>query len=350
MPYASFVNIVFSSLILLAAFIVLKPFLLAILWAAVIAVATWPLHVRIRVALKGNHRRAAVVSTLLVGVALVVPMAALLVLVVDDVNSAVGYLVAADRDGAPVPAWLPDLPGGAALTAKWQAYLATPHQLSGLLQEWLSAKLNLLQEMANTILLSITSRVATLFFALMVLFFVYLDGEKLIARINLIGAKWLHKRWHAYSHNIPPSLRAAVNGLVIVGLGEAVIMAIMFSLAGVPSPVLLGLVIALIAFVPMAAPLLLAVIGFLLFVTGAHAAGVYVFVFGTAVVLLADYVVRPKLIQGSAEMPFLAVLFGILGGVTSMGILGLVIGPMILVLLIVLFREASANESLDFDF
>ena len=350
MPYAPFVHVLFSGLILLAAFLVLKPFLLAILWAVVIAVATWPLYVRIRVALKGRHRRAAALTTLLVGVALVVPMAVLLVLVVDDLNRVVGYLVAIDREGAPAPAWLAQLPGGEGLAAKWQAYIATPHQMSRLLQEWLAAKLNVLQEMANTVLLNVSSRLATMFFALLVLFFIYLDGEKLIARIHLIGAKWLQKRWHAYANNIPPALRAAVNGLVIVGLGEAVIMAAMFALAGVPSPVLLGLATALIAFIPMGAPLLLAVVGFLMFATGSHAAGVYVFAFGTAVVMLADYVVRPKLIQGSAEMPFLAVLFGILGGVASMGILGLVIGPVILVLLVVLFREAAEREPMDFDF
>lgn len=108
-------------------------------------------------------------------------------------------------------------------------------------------------------------------------------------------------------------LWAAVNGLVIVGLGEAIIISVMYQVFDVPSAALLGLLTALIAFIPMA----------------------------------ADYVVRPMPIQGSAEIPFLAVLFGILGGVAAMGILGLIIGPVILVLLMVLFREASINESAD---
>lgn len=348
MPYNGFVNVAFTGLILLAGFMVLKPFLLAILWAAVIAVATWPLHVRIRVALNGRNNRAALVSTLIIGISLVVPMAVLLVLVVAELNSVAAYLMEADKNGVPVPLWLPNVPGvGAVLAEKWQQYLATPHQLAGALQEWMSAKVNLLQEMANVVLLSITSRVATLFFALLVLFFIYRDGEGLIARINMIGVKWLQRRWPSYAYHIPPSLRAAVNGLVIVGLGEAVIISVMYKVFGIPSAVLLGLLTALVAFIPMAAPLLFAMIGFLLFVSGSPVGGIFIFSFGTAVVMAADYVVRPMLIQGSAEIPFLAVLFGILGGVATMGVLGLIIGPVILVLLIVLFREASTNESVD---
>ncbi len=346
--YTAFVNIAFSGLILLAAFAVLRPFLLAILWAAVIAVATWPLHVRIRVALKGDNNRAAILSTLVIGVALVAPMAVLLVLVVAELNGVAAYLITADKNGAPVPAWLPMLPGvGELLAGKWNQYLASPHQISGLLQEWMSAKVNLLQEVVNVVLLSITSRMATLFFALLVLFFIYRDGERLLARINLIGVKWLQKRWHSYAHHIPPSLRAAVNGLVIVGLGEAVILSALYQVFGIPSAVLLGLGTALIAFIPMAAPLVLAIVGFLMFVTGSPLGGIFVFSVGTAVVMAADYVVRPMLIQGSAEIHFLAVLFGILGGVATMGVLGLILGPVILVLLMVLFREASVNESAD---
>jgi len=59
------------------------------------------------------------------------------------------------------------------------------------------------------------------------------------------------------------------------------------------------------------------------------------------VVLIADYLVRPLLIQGGTHLPFLAVLFGVFGGVITMGIVGLIIGPVLLVLLVVFFDEAS---------
>ena len=61
--------------------------------------------------------------------------------------------------------------------------------------------------------------------------------------------------------------------------------------------------------------------------------------------MAVDYTIRPLLIKGGTSLPFLAILFGIFGGVIAMGVVGLVIGPVILVLLMVFFREATSNEA-----
>jgi predicted PurR-regulated permease PerM len=107
---------------------------------------------------------------------------------------------------------------------------------------------------------------------------------------------------------------------------------------------------AVVAFVPMAAPLLLGIIGTILFAQGAVVSGLFIFVVGTLLILVADYVIRPLLIQGSVELPSLAILFGFLGGVATMGIVGLIIGPVILVLLFILLREAAVDESADLEY
>ena len=72
-----------------------------------------------------------------------------------------------------------------------------------------------------------------------------------------------------------------------------------------------------------------------------------VFVTGMLIVLVVDYTIRPVLIKGGTSLPFLAVLFGIFGGVIAMGVVGLVIGPVILVLLMVFFREATSQRGRD---
>ena len=118
----------------------------------------------------------------------------------------------------------------------------------------------------------------------------------------------------------------------------------MLWLTGMPSPVTFGVVTALIAFIPLAAPLLLAGLGFFLYASGSQEAGFVVFFLGNAIVLAADYAVRPVLMKGGTELPFLAILFGIFGGAATMGIVGLIIGPVLLVLLAVLFREAALDE------
>lgn len=345
-PYASLVSIVFTLTILAAAFSVLKPFLLAVVWAAVIAVASWPLHSRINKYLINKPNLAATCTTFVIAIALVVPMVLLVVFTVNDLNSVASYLLEADAQGKAAPDWLGKVPWvGELLVKQWQLFLAEPHQLSHFSQEWLATRLNLAQELGQLVLVDFTSRLATLAFALWVLFFFYRDGDILIARINFIGRKWLQWRWPSYARSIPSAVRGSVNGLVIVGFGEAVIFSALFAVVGLPSAVLLGALAAILALIPLAAPALLAAIGMILSVQGLAMTGIYLFVFGTLVVMAADYIVRPWLIQGSTELPFLAVLFGFLGGIASMGMVGLIVGPVILALLLVLLREASMEDS-----
>lgn len=345
--YLSLVSLIFTCLILLAAYTVLQAFMLPIIWAAVIAITTWPLHLRIKSRLAGSRDMAAMATTTVVAVTLVGPMIALLFFVVEDVQTAVAYLIRANEEGAAMPPWLAGMPlFGDFLAQQWAAYLGEPNQLSQLF----STKLSMIQEFTQSALVEAATRTAMLFFALWVLFFFYRDGDKLLSKISFVGYKWLKKRWPSYAHHIPTAVRSAVNGLVIVGLAEGIIIGLALNFAGVHSAMLLGMVTAAVSLVPMAGPLLLAVIGLVLFAQGATLAGIYVFVFGTTVLLLADYIVRPRLIQSSTQLPFLAILFGIFGGIASMGILGLIIGPVILVLFLVLLREASTDEDSELEF
>lgn len=339
--YLSLVSLLFTCLILLAVYAVLQPFVLPIIWAAVIAITTWPLHQKIKTRLSGNNDLAAMATTTVVAVTLAGPMIALLVFVVEDVQTAVTFLIRANKEGVPVPPWLAQMPGiGDFLVQQWAAYLGEPNQLTQLF----STKLSTIQVITQSALVEAATRAAMLFFALWVLFFFYRDGDKLLGKINFVGNEWLRKRWPSYSHHIPSAVRSAVNGLVIVGLAEGLIIGVMLKIAGVHSAMLLGMVTAAVSLVPMAGPLLLGIIGLVLFAQGSALAGIIVVAFGTTVLLLADYLLRPRLIQSSTQLPFLAILFGIFGGIASMGILGLIIGPVILVLFLVLLREASTNE------
>ena len=340
-PAKLLISILFTIAILFGAFVVLSPFVLAILWAAILCMATWPVHEKLLMRLDNRQSLAAAASTTLVLLFLVGPMALLLVFLSQDVYTAASFLIDADTYGKPPPEVISKLPlGSDTLTQLWEKYLSRPKRLSGVLE----AQLDLVRNAAQSVFLDLASRLATLLFALWVLFFFYRDGRAISSWVNQIGYKWLEKRWPSYVFQLPDAMRAAVNGIVIVGFGEALLLSVLVWFCGVPSAVTLGVITAVIAFIPMAAPLLLAVIGFVLFASDAPIAGIAVFALGTIIVLAADYVVRPVLIQGGTALPFLGILFGIFGGVATMGIVGLIIGPVLLVLLLVLFREAALDE------
>jgi predicted PurR-regulated permease PerM len=93
--------------------------------------------------------------------------------------------------------------------------------------------------------------------------------------------------------------------------------------------------------IPFAVPFIFAIVCLLLFSQGDLVAAIVIAIWGTTVMFIVDHFVRPYVIGGSIRLPFLAVLFGILGGVKTMGIVGLFIGPVIMTLFITLWRESE---------
>ena len=134
-------------------------------------------------------------------------------------------------------------------------------------------------------------------------------------------------------------MRGTVDGLVLVGLGEGALLGVVYVLAGVPHPVLLGALTAVAAMIPFGAALAFGLAALLLLAGGSTVAAVAVFGSGLAVTFIADHAVRPVLIGGATRLPFLWVLLGILGGVETWGLLGLFLGPAIMAALILLWRE-----------
>jgi predicted PurR-regulated permease PerM len=142
------------------------------------------------------------------------------------------------------------------------------------------------------------------------------------------------------------AVRAAVNGLVLVGLGEGALLAVAYALAGVPHPVLLGALTAILSMLPLGAPLVFGLGAVFLFAQSQAVTAVSLLVFGFLVVFLADHVVRPYFIGSGVRLPFLWVLLGILGGLQAFGLLGLFLGPAVMAALVEMWREwAGADET-----
>ena len=116
-------------------------------------------------------------------------------------------------------------------------------------------------------------------------------------------------------------------------------MGICYFLVGFPAPTLTGLITAFVAMIPFVVPAIFAVVSLILVINGSLISGIIVIIWGTIVMFIADNFVKPVLIGGATELPFLAVLFGILGGLELLGLLGLFVGPIIMGLFITLWQE-----------
>jgi predicted PurR-regulated permease PerM len=143
------------------------------------------------------------------------------------------------------------------------------------------------------------------------------------------------------------SVHGTVNGLVLVGLGEGVLLGIAYAVAGVPHPTVFGALTAVAAMIPFAAPVAFCTAGLVLAANGSLAAALIIVGTGFIVTFTADHFIRPVLIGGATKLPFIWVLLGILGGLDMWGLLGLFVGPAIMAALILLWREWSAPTLVD---
>src|SRR5690606_30350330 len=110
-------------------------------------------------------------------------------------------------------------------------------------------------------------------------------------------------------------------------------------IAGVPSPVTFGVITGVMALIPGGAPLSFTLVSLYLIASGSPVAGFALFAWGSIELFIVDKTVRPKLVGGPIKLPFLPALFGLIGGVKTMGFLGLFIGPVLMALLVAIWRE-----------
>ena len=135
-----------------------------------------------------------------------------------------------------------------------------------------------------------------------------------------------------------------MNGLVLVGLGEGVVLGIIYAIAGVPHAILLGAFTAVAAMVPFAAAIAFGIAALIVLAAGKLAAAIIIVVAGFVTTFTADHFIRPSLIGGATKLPFLWVLLGILCGVETFGLLGLFVGPALMAVTILLWREIASPE------
>ena len=327
-----------TALVLLGLWI-LHRYLAALAWAAVLAIALWPLYRRLVSALGGHGQRilAPLILTLSVGLVFIVPFVYAAVEVARETQVFVQYLVDARHNGIPVPDWVPQLPGiGYPLEEWWRTNLSDPRAAEELLGRIYS---RVPAASAREVGAQIIHRLILFGFTLLTLFFLFRDGPALNRRLIGLSDRLLGAQGERIGRHMIQAVLGTVNGLVLVGLGEGVLLGVAYILAGLPHPVTIAVLTGILAVIPFGAPVVFGAAALYLAATGSVTAAVAVLGFGFTVVFIADHFVRPVLIGGAVRLPFLWVLLGILGGLESFGILGLFLGPAVMAALISLWRE-----------
>src|SRR5579864_8119136 len=314
----------------------LASFLPALVWATVLAIATWPIHVAARRRVGRTWAAAAV--TLLIAVAVLAPLTIAVIEVAREVFGIAQWVMASRAAGFEAPEWVADLPLIGSTLADWlNSHLQAERNI------FEGADIRSFTEWGQLIGRQAVRRITTLLFALVIVFFVFREGDALLHEIEVVGNRLLGEPARRLGDVAAQAVRGTVDGLLLVGLAEAVLLGIAYAVCGVPHAALFGALTGVLSAIPFASPLVFVGAALWLMTQSAAAAAVGLLAFGSLVVFVADHFVRPAVIGGSTRLPFVWVLLGILGGVESFGLLGLFVGPALLAVLITLWREwASA--------
>jgi len=238
--------------------------------------------------------------------------------------------------GLPVPGWIEQLHVvGPPIAEWWRTNLSDP----AMADELIGRNLHHLTESARQYGGEVIHRLALLLFTLLTLFFLFRDGWALAERLRDLSDRVIGLRGERIARQMIAAVHGTVNGLVLVGLAEGILLGIFYFAVGLPYPASVGAVTGVAAVIPFAAPVVYCVAAVYLFAVGKALGGIIVIVAGSVVVFLADHFVRPFLIGGAAHLPFLLVLLGILGGLETLGFLGLFLGPAVMAALVALWRE-----------
>lgn len=315
-------------------------FLVPVLAATVIAFASWPLYRRLLVAVDGSRTFAATIAILLIVVGLVIPISYAASYAATEIREWLVWAVETNRHGAPTPEWISRLPGaGEWLDQQWKEHVGPPGKIGELIYIVSGANVGSIYRGVLAAGGSAFNGFLTVLFLLITLFFIYRDGEGFVAKMDRLGERILPTRWERLSRVVPATISSTVTGMTLIAIGEGVVLGTAYWLAGVPSPVTLGVLTGLMAMIPGGAPLSFTLVSLYLVSSGSHFAGLGLFLWGSVELFIVDKTLRPKLVGGPIKLPFLPTFFGLIGGVKTMGLLGLFIGPVLMALLVAIWRE-----------
>jgi predicted PurR-regulated permease PerM len=322
--------------ILLLTFSVLAPFLVPLIWGGILAYVSWPLQRRLLGYFRQRASLAALCTTGLVTLAIIVPVAWLiLVLRVEAVNgyAEVQTFLASDPQ---VPEALRELP----MIGPWlQEALLEASENPDALRKQVMTQMEQSSIEATRVIGSVGRNAAKLFFAMLSMFFLLRDGPRVLRETRAVLEGVFGPRVHDYLEAVGATTQAVVYALILGAIAQGAVAGLGYWIFGVKAPVLLGAVTALIALIPFGAPVVWGSLSIWLLLTGNIWAGVGLLLWGLLLVSWMDNIVRPLVISNATRMPFLLVVFGVLGGVIAFGLVGLFVGPVLLAVSLALWRE-----------
>jgi predicted PurR-regulated permease PerM len=320
--------VLFIGMLIAVCFWVVRPFLTAFIWATMIVVATWPLLLAIQARLWGRRKLAVAVMTLVLLLALIVPLSLAVATIVGSADQIVikakslaGFTV------PPPPDWLGSIPViGPKLAETWQSVVALRMvELSAWLAPYTAKLVRWFADQAGSVGMMILEFLLTV----MISAILYTKGETAAAGVRSFARRLGGVKSEEATLLAAKAVRGVALGVGVTAITQSVLGGIGLAVTGVPAAsILTGVMLMLCVAQIGPSPVLVPAIIFLYW-KGAIVWGTILLIWSVPVMIL-DSFLRPLLIRRGVDLSLLLIFAGVIGGLIAFGIIGLFIGPVVL--------------------
>jgi predicted PurR-regulated permease PerM len=336
------IQIVAIVVLVVGCFMVLRPFLAAILSAAILCFSTWPVYEWLERKLGGRSWLAALVMTLLMALVLVLPLIAITLSYADEIPQLVERAREMLGEGIPdPPSWISSIPlVGEQLDTAWRDLAGNREKLAEMLKR-------LLQPARQVLVYSgflIGEGAAQFTLIAFVSYFFYRDGAALVRALRNALNRLAGDLTGRLLEIVGGTINGVVYGIVGTGIAQGIAALVGFLIAGVPGAPMLAFVTCFLSIIP-AGPVLIW-LGATAWLVATDQAGwaIFMALWGFLVISGIDNIVKPLLISRGSSLPFALVLLGVLGGVLAFGFVGIFLGPTLLAVGFNLIRSWTARH------
>jgi predicted PurR-regulated permease PerM len=325
-----------------ACLVILRPFLAPITWAAILAYVSWPLYRLVRRPFGHLQNAPAFCMTVLLTCAVILPILWLSLLVSNELISAYRSVAAYLAETPMIlPEFIRGIPWlGAQAQQQIDHLSGEPAALGNQIAGWIQSSASEITGMVG----GVGRGIAKLLIVMFTVFFFYRDGEYLHRQSRLIVTSVFGNRLDAYIVTAGQMTRAVLFGFLTTAFAQSIIAGFGYAILGVHGSVLLGAMTGVLSVVPvLGTALVWGPLSVHLLITGHLWRGIILLLWGLLLVHPADNVLRPLLISNATHVPFIIVMFGVIGGVAAWGLVGVFVGPVVLAIGLAIWRNWAAG-------
>ena len=324
---------------------IMAPFLAAITWALILVSATWAPFQWLSERLGG---RDAIAATLIVTAMLLFIVVPLLLASVDfaqQLTHLAGTIPEQGQAGLPdLPQWIAGLPlVGDWASQQWMALQNQDFQILTQLKGLVGPTAKIMLSMAG----AIGGGLVMLLLSILIAGGLYAAGEQLHAWVVLFSRRIAGEAGENLLTISNSTIRGVVYGFIGAAVAQGALAWFGLAIAGVPNALSLGLLVCLVSVIPGGPPLIGFIAAYWLFKQGATVWAGFLVVWFLFAVGTIDNVVKSLVIGRNSPLPLTLILFGVIGGAVSFGMLGVFLGPTLLALFYTLLRNWVRQAKLD---